>query len=284
MLPIIVSLPMLLTAAFDDADDLETLLKNGAATLEKGKTADALAAANKAITAAPKDARGYFLRGNVHVALRKHKDAIADFDKCLALDSTFANAYQSRGGEYFKLAEIDKSLADFDRFIELRPAARPSHWQRGIALYYARKYKEGAEQFVAGEKDFHDDVENAVWHYLCKEKVVGADKARAVLLKVDPDKRVPMMVVYDLFASKAKPEDVLAAVEKGKPDGQELKNRQFYANLYLGLYYDSVGDKKKAKEHLEKAGADEKIGGYMGDVARVHVKLLLDTSKPPRRE
>jgi lipoprotein NlpI len=272
---------MIIAAPFDEADDLESFLKDGAASLQKGKTDDALEAASKAITAAPKDARGYFLRGNVHATLRKHKDAIADFDKCLALDATFANAYQSRGGEYFKLADIEKSLADFDRFLELRPSARASHWQRGIALYYARKYKEGTDQFVAGEKEFHDDVENAVWHYLCNEKVIGADKARAALLKVDPDKRVPMMAVYDLFAGKAKPDDVLAAVKKGKPDDSELKNRQFYANLYLGLYYDSTGDKNRAKEHLEKAGADEKVGGYMGDVARVHVKLMSKDAKTP---
>jgi hypothetical protein len=82
------------------------------------------------------------------------------------------------------------------------------------------------------------------------------------------------MVVYDLFAGNAQPEDVLAAVEKGKPKGPELESRQFYAHLYLGLYYDSTGDKNKAKEHLEKAGADDKIGGYMGDVARVHVKRM----------
>jgi lipoprotein NlpI len=265
---------MLLSAYFDDADNLETLLKAGAGALQKGKTDDALESANKAVTAAPKDARGYYLRGNVYATLRKHKDAIADFDKCLELDPKLAGAYRQRGEEHFKLAQIDKSLADFDRFLELQPAARPSHWQRGIALYYAGKYKEGAEQFHAGEKDFHADAENAVWHYLCNEKIVGAEKARAAILKVDPDRRVPMMVVYDLFAAKAKPEDVLTAVSEGKPEGQDLKIRQFYANLYLGLYYDSIGGKKKAREHLEKAGADEKIGGYMGDVARVHVKLM----------
>jgi lipoprotein NlpI len=271
---ILLVFPMLLPAAFDDADNLEALLKGGAAALQKGKTEDALDSANKAVTAAPKDARGYYLRGSIHVAVRKHKEAITDFDKCLELDSKLAGAYQQRGGEHFKLAQIDKCLADFDRFLELQPAARPSHWQRGIALYYAGKYKEGATQFHAGEKDFHDDVENAVWHYLCNEKIVGAEKARAAILKVDPDKRVPMMVVYDLFAGKAKPEDVLAAVPKDKPEGQDLKIRQFYADLYLGLYFDSIGEKKKAKEHLDKAGADEKVGGYMGDVARVHVKLM----------
>src|SRR5262249_21028907 len=173
-----------------------------------------------------------------------------------------------------KLGKITESLADFDKFLELRPEERPGHWQRGIALYYAGKFEEGARQFKAGDKVFADDVENAVWHYLCNAKVVGPEKARTQLLKIGTDKRVPMMVVYDLFAGKAKPEDVMVAVQKGKPKGPELKSRLFYAHLYLGLYYDSTGDKKKAAEHLTKAGEDEKVGGYMGDVARVHSKRL----------
>ena len=270
---------VLLGIPVDDKEDLDQLLVKARASLQAKKIDEALVLANQAVERAPKDTRVYFLRGIVRVAARKSAEAVADFDKCLELDPKMAEAYQQRGGEYFKLAQIDKSLADFDKFLDLRPNERPGHWQRGISLYYAGKYKEGAEQFKAGDKVFADDVENAVWHYLCNEKVVGADKARAALLKIGTDKRVPMMVVYDLFAGKAKPENVLAAVEKGKPKEPELNSRQFYAHLYLGLYYESTGDKKKAMEHLEKAGADKSIGGYMGDVARVHMELMRRKAK-----
>ena len=82
------------------------------------------------------------------------------------------------------------------------------------------------------------------------------------------------MVIYDLFAGKAKPEDVLAAVREGDPQGTELKKRLFYAHLYLGLYYDANEDSQKAVQQLDQAGDDEGIGGYMGDVARVHRRLL----------
>ena len=53
-----------------------------------------------------------------------------------------------------------------------------------------------------------------------------------------------------------------------------MKNRSFYAHLYLGLYFDASGDTKKAREHLERAAKDPHTGGYMGDVARVHLKLM----------
>src|SRR5262249_38508866 len=104
----------------------------------------------------------------------------------------------------------------------------------------------------------------------CYARLVGIDKARKSLLKIGHDKRVPLMVAYDLFAGKAKPEDVLAAVKEGKPAREELKLRLFYAHLYLGLYYEAMGDKKLALEHMTKAADDYKVGGYMWDVARVH--------------
>ena len=82
------------------------------------------------------------------------------------------------------------------------------------------------------------------------------------------------MVIYDLFAGRAKPEEVLAAVREGDPPSRELTTRLFHAHLYLGLYYDATGDTKKALEHLEQAAEDQGIGRYMGDVARVHRQLL----------
>jgi len=84
---------------------------------------------------------------------------------------------------------------------------------------------------------------------------------------------VPMMLVYKLFKGDAKPEEVLASVEEGKVTDEQRKQRRFYAHLYLGLYYESEGDRAKALEHL-KIAAKDRIGHYMGDVAVVHAGLL----------
>lgn len=264
-----------------DNADPEPLLRQGTASLRAGKIDEALALAQQAVTLAPQNPRVYLFRGSVQAAQRRHAEAIADFDQCLQLNPALAEAWQRRGEEHFKRAEIDQSLNDFDKFLQLRPDARPGHWQRGISLYYARKFQEGAEQFQAGEKVFADDVENAVWHYLCNVHVRGAEKARQSLLKIGKDRRVPLMVIYDLFAGRAKPEDVLAAVREGEPSTAELKKRLFYAHLYLGLYYDATGDAQKALEHLAQAAEDQGIAGYMGDVARVHRQILLKKAPKP---
>jgi lipoprotein NlpI len=268
------------TPAKDDAE-ADRLIQEATFALRAGKAEEALGLANRVVTVAPREPRAYLLRGSVYAAQRRHQEAIADFDVCIRLDPKFAEAWQRRGEEHFKRTEIEASLLDFDEFLKLRPTARPGHWQRGISLYYGGKFKEGAEQFLAGERVFADDVENAVWHYLCTARFLGSEKARQSLLRIGKDRRVPLMVVYALFAGRAKPEDVWAAVRDGGPAGPELRKRQFYAHLYLGLYFDATGDTKKALEHLSQAADDQGIGGYMGDVARVHRQLLLIKATKP---
>jgi lipoprotein NlpI len=256
------------------SNETDDLLKAAQSALKKGQADEALALASKAVEKDPKNARAHLLRGMVRDRVGKHADAIADFDQVLRLDPQLAEAFDERGSAYFKLGKIKESLADFDRFLELRPAERAGHWRRGIALYYAGRFDEGRKQFEAYEKVDANDVENAVWQFICAARVVGVEKARAGLLKIGHDRRVPMMVVYDLFAGKAKPEEVLAAANAGKPTAEELKPRLFYAHLYLGLYFEALGDARRAREHLDKAAKEHNLAGYMGDVARVHVRLL----------
>ena len=167
-----------------------------------------------------------------------------------------------------------ESVSDFDRYLKLAPGKANGHWQRGITLYYAGKYEEGKKQFEGYEKVDTNDVENAVWHFLCAARKDGVAKARAGILAIGKDGREPMMQVYELFKGKVKPADVLAAANAGKLDDDQRKPRLFYAHLYLGLYYDVLGEKKKAAEHMALAAGKYKIGHYMGEVARVHSEML----------
>ena len=101
---------------------------------------------------------------------------------------------------------------------------------------------------------------------MCMARKDGIDKARKAILKIGNDKRVPMRQVYDLFKGDLKTDDVLKAA---KTDPQ-----LFYAHLYVGIYFDLLGDKKQALAHLNKAADDYRIEHYMGDVARIHRDLL----------
>ena len=174
----------------------------------------------------------------------------------------------------FEAGRVAESAAGFDVLARLVPSLAPELWQRGIALYYAGKYEEGRKQFEGYEKVDTNDVENAVWHFLCAARLDGVEKARANLLTIGKDKRVPMSQVYGLYHGDLQPADVLAAAEDADLKPAQRQAARFYAHLYVGLYYEVNGDKKKAREHLELAADKYRIDHYMGDVARVHRDLL----------
>lgn len=257
-----------------NAQDASDFLRKAQKAALAGKTDEALNFANQAVLGDPKDTKCLAFRANLFSRLDRNKDALADFSKLIELDPKQPQNYQLRGAVQFKLANFAESIKDFDKYIAMKPDAKPSHWQRGISFFYARRYSEGREQFEGYQTVDQNDVENAVWRFMCMAKSDGIAKARADMLQVGDDKRVPMRQVYDLFAGKLKPDDVLDAARADDPPPQRLNGQLFYAHLYLGIYFDLEGDRKKALEHLDKATEDHRIGHYMWDVARVHRDLL----------
>ena len=71
----------------------------------------------------------------------------------------------------FVNGRIAESVTGFDNVAKLAPRSAPQLWQRGIALYYARRYRDCREQFEAHRLVNANDVENAAWHFLCVARV-----------------------------------------------------------------------------------------------------------------
>jgi lipoprotein NlpI len=261
-------------AADDKEKEVAKLLDQIEEAMKEKKYAEAIDLAAKAAKLDEKNPAIPFAAGSAHTALRQNEEAVKAFTKVIELDAKAVAAYDRRGDAYLKSGKFKESVADFDKFLELRPKFAPDHWRRGIALYYAGRFKDGVDQFELHRKVNPEDVENSAWHYLCNARANTPKKAREDLIPVSKDARVPMKQVLELFAGKIKPEDVIAAAEKEKLEGEDLKEARFYANLYVALYYESEGDAKKCAEHMTTAAEKYKIGHYMWDVADVHVKLL----------
>ena len=169
----------------------------------------------------------------------------------------------------FRNGRIAESAAGFDTLAKAAPESAPQLWQRGIALYYAGRYNDCRLQFESHRTVNPNDVENAAWHFLCVARAESPEKAKAALLPVGPDARVPMRQVYQMFGGTLTPDQVWTAAG-------ERPESQFYAHLYLGLYFEATGKKDLALEHITSAAADRYAasGGYMHTVARVHLGIL----------
>ncbi|MDE0623522.1 MAG: hypothetical protein OXH83_17805, partial [Bryobacterales bacterium] len=91
-------------------------------------------------------------------------------------------------------------------------------------------------------------------------------------IPIDRDGRVPMMEVFALFGGSAGVQDVLDAANRAAGPGSGT-GPEFYAHLYLGLYYEAMGDSDNSRMHIAKAVQLEQSGNYMWQVARVHQEL-----------
>ena len=267
-------LVLAMPAAADDPATAERVMEQAQTAYRKQDFAAALELARKAEKLDPKNAAAPFVAGLAHERLRHHAEAVKALTRAIGLDPRNATAFDRRGDAKLKLGKFADAVADFDKYLEMRPEAAPEHWRRGIALYYAGRFDDGRKQFELHRKVNPEDVENSVWHYLCNARANTPKKARADLIPVTKDTRVPMKQVLELFAGKLKPQDVIDAAEKAGLKDEPLKEARFYAHLYVALYYESEGDARKAREHLATAVEKYKIGHYMWDVADAHLRLL----------
>ncbi len=262
------------------ASGAENPLAAARTALSRGNSELAIRFAKQAVSASPNDPLCHMTLAAAHDAQGEFAKAISSYDRAIELSPNLVAAYQERGEDQFRVGRFKQSVADFDKVIELQPAKEPYHWQRGIALYYAGEFERGARQFDLHKQVNPNDVENAVWHFLCVAKTSGLDQARKQLIPIQRDLRVPFMEIYSLYNGMTTPEEVMKAAHAGAPGEEELGERLFYAHLYIGLLKEVEGATEEARRHIAKANEQGADVGFMGDVAHIQ-SATAKAAQPP---
>ncbi len=102
------------------------------------------------------------------------------------------------------------------------------------------------------------------------------EKARAQLIPIAGDRRVPMAEIYHLFAGTGTVDDVMNAASGPEGTSDEIRRLQtYYARLYTGLYYEMMSEPERSLTAIRKAVADNPVprSQLMGRVADVHLQL-----------
>ena len=182
-----------------------------------------------------------------------------------------------QGMAAFAEDRITDAIALYDSVIAENPAYKPYLWQRGLALYYADRFADGADQFATDVAVNPNDTEEQIWHLLCLAQIKegGLAAARPFKLTVGIDRRPVMRAAQKLFLSGGvEDERALAALAS---DAASDPGARFYASLYLSLYHESNGEKPAAETRMREAVATAyaKGGGRsdpMVELAKVAMK------------
>jgi lipoprotein NlpI len=190
-------------------------------------------------------------------------------------------AYLSRRGDlYLFLGAYPESSKDFERMITLDSNQDAQHWRLGIAYYFNGQFEKAERQFVKYHGYDPKDRENGIWKFLAQEKVDGLKTAREEMLTYPETDREPFIPLYEMYAGKRSPEDVLAYIADKKFAAD--KHVQFFGNYYAGLYELMLDHREHALQLLRKAvdvlPADPDTV-YMWNVARLSWERLLKEEK-----
>ena len=198
-------------------------------------------------------------------------------DAEIAADPRSVEAYSRRGDCHLFLGHFTAAVADFEKMIELDPAQDAQHWRLGIAYYFTGQFAKSAKQFEKNHPYNSGDRENGIWKFLAQAKSDGIEKARGEMLVYTQFDREPFPSLYEMFAGKKTPDEVLAEIKrKGL---EEDENALFFGRYYAGLDEELLGHHARALELLSEAVAGPTKGGvvglpYMWQVARVHLEVL----------
>jgi lipoprotein NlpI len=189
--------------------------------------------------------------------------------------------YSFRGDCRLFLGEFAGAVADFEKMIAIDPEQDAPHWRLGIAYYFNGQFEKSARQFEKYHAYDGRDRENGIWQFLAQAKVTSLEKARAGMLVYAQFDREPFPSLYEMFAGKKTPDEVLAEIEhKGLAGDTEVA---FFGSYYTGLAEEQLGHRQRALELLEKAVALPQARapggpGYMWQVARLHWERLRATA------
>lgn len=224
--------------------------------------AGAVARAQQALAANPKDLNLIVALGTAQAGVRDMRGAVVTFTKGLEAHPNNALLYRWRGHRHLSLREFDAALADFASGLKTDSTVYGIWFHLGIVKFVRGDFNGAADAFTRAQPRAPDSGELAGstdWLWMSLSRAGKHAEAQAMLdrkpdsLKVaDPEyayvKRLRM------YRGQVKPEALITTTDTADVQQATL-------NFGLGNYYIVKGDTAHAKQAFERA---VRSGGWPG--------------------
>lgn len=229
-------------------------------TYRSDKDTGAVARAERALAADPKNVDKVIALGIAQAGIRDMRGAIATFTKGIAIAPNNALLYRWRGHRYLSVRELDKAEADFKKGLSLDSTVYGIWFHLGIVRYVRGDFAGAADAFTRAQPRAPDPGELAGstdWLWMSLSRAGRGAEAKAMLdrhpdsLKV-ADQEYGYVKRLRLYRGEVTPERLITKTDTADTQAATL-------NYGLGNWYLLKGDKAKARAAFEKAIAS---GGW----------------------
>ena len=217
----------------------------------------AIARAESALAAAPRDAARIIALGVAQSGVRQYREAIATFTRGLAIAPDDAMLSRWRGHRYLSVRELDRALDDLTRGSRLDSLNYGIWYHLGIVHFARGEFAAAADAFARAERGAPDPGERVGsldWLWMSLSRAGRADDARAVLDRL-PESLPPGNAYarrVRLYRGEIGPDDVITAADTGDIALATL-------SYGVGDWYVVRGDTARAREWFERSIAS---GGW----------------------
>lgn len=196
-------------------------------------------------------------RGVLYDSLGLRALARNGFSQALLIRPDMPEAFNYLGIYLTQAGNFDAAYEAFDSVLELDPTYNYAHLNRGIALYYGRRYRLAQDDLLAFYKDDPNDPFRTLWLYLAESKL-DRQQAKVALQQrfVAADKEQWGWNIVKFYLGELSEKSLMHSLKADSRDNTSLAEHLSETNFYLGKYYLSLGDKDSAMALFKLAVAN----------------------------
>jgi tetratricopeptide (TPR) repeat protein len=153
----------------------------------------AVAAAEKALAADPKNVELILALGRAQAGIWQFRDAIATYTRGLALAPDDARFLVARGHRYLSTRQFARARADLERAARLDPKAEGLWYHLGLVHYLTGEFEKAAAAFEKSRDGAADDtarVGPTDWMYMSLRRAGKTAEAAKVLESISADMKI----------------------------------------------------------------------------------------------
>jgi tetratricopeptide (TPR) repeat protein len=217
----------------------------------------AVARAESALAAEPRNVRRLLDLGLAQSAIRQYREAIETFTRGIAIAPDSAILYRWRGHRFLSVRELDRARADLERGLALDPDCYGCLYHLGIVKYVTGDFAGAADVFARALPAAPDTAERAGstdWLWMSWSRAGRRAEARALLDRITDS--LPVGNAYTqrlaLYRGRIAPERVITPADTTDIAVATL-------SYGIGNWYLLRADTARARQYFERAIAS---GGW----------------------